>query len=240
LFCNYFSYRYSVSAPTGEYAGILFQLLSFLAETCIFLELGLSVSGLHKSYYFGFISLAFVAALLGRALSVYPISYLYNFSLTRPVPVNVVCSAINQGATCGASIDAVDAAVSNYQLASKDGIIMETAVTLNRQASENDKAIFTGPSNVDSTMPETTTVTGSDSNDREEPIGSQFDQSISPSPFQVTLSKTSSYLRDLPRRRETPARKRDKVIPLKFMHILWFAGLRGAVAYAVRLYVYHR
>jgi hypothetical protein len=49
-----------------------------------------------------------------------------------------------------------------------------TAVTLNRQAFENDKAIFTGPSNVDSTMPETTTVTvtGSDSNDREEPIGS--------------------------------------------------------------------
>jgi hypothetical protein len=228
-----FSLFTSVSAPTGEYAGILFQLLSFLAETCIFLELGLSVSALHKSYYFGFISLAFVAALLGRALSVYPISYLYNFSLTRPVPpVNVVCSAINPGTVCGATNDANDATASNYQLASKDGIIMDAATILNQQASVNqqasendDKGISTDTSNVETTRQETVDNTGNDRIDND-PI-------IAPNPFQVTMSKTTSYLRDLPRRRETPARKRDKIIPLKFMHILWFAGLRGAVAYAV-------
>lgn len=30
----------------------------------------------------------------------------------------------------------------------------------------------------------------------------------------------------------TPEESRDKVIPTKFMHFLWFAGLRGAVAYS--------
>lgn len=34
--------------------------------------------------------------------------------------------------------------------------------------------------------------------------------------------ETSSYLREIPRRRDIPARKRDKIIPLKFIHIiLW-------------------
>jgi NhaP-type Na+/H+ or K+/H+ antiporter len=34
------------------------------------------------------------------------------------------------------------------------------------------------------------------------------------------------------RKRRTPAKRKDKKIPTSFMHVLWFAGLRGAVAYA--------
>jgi hypothetical protein len=139
-----------------------YDLKGHQRETCIFLELGLSVSGLHKSYYFGFISLAFVAALLGRALSIYPISFLYNFSLTRPVPVNVVCSAINQSTTCGANIDAVDTPASSYQLASKDRIIMEAAVTLNQQTFEGVNGISSGKSKFHLTTQETIDDTGRD------------------------------------------------------------------------------
>jgi len=46
---------------------------------------------------------------------------------------------------------------------------------------------------------------------------------------------SASYYNIMPTvvsKRETPYRKRDKIIPVKFMHLLWFAGLRGAVAYA--------
>ena len=34
------------------------------------------------------------------------------------------------------------------------------------------------------------------------------------------------------RRRVLPDRRSDKRIPFSFMHLLWFAGLRGAVAYS--------
>ncbi|KAG7339056.1 sodium/hydrogen exchanger [Nitzschia inconspicua] len=231
-----FARRYmepNVSAPTREYAGILFQLLSFLAETCIFLELGLSVFGLHKSYYFGFISLAFVAALLGRALSVYPLSCLYNFSLTRPVPTTMGFAVMDDTTTvttttCGAdsAVVDVDTPLGDYQLASKDGIIIE-ATKHSIQHRDTAANISTGIiGNGDD---------GSDgSNDSaENHNATESDKTYqSPNPFQMTLNKTSNCFKDLRIKRETPVRKRDKVIPLKFMHILWFAGLRGAVAYA--------
>jgi hypothetical protein len=89
--CNYlFTERYSVLAPTGEYSGILFQLLSFLAATCIFLELVFAQVVL---LWFHF--LCFCGGIIGLGSSFYPTSYLYNFALTRPVPVLLVCSASN-------------------------------------------------------------------------------------------------------------------------------------------------
>ena len=35
------------------------------------------------------------------------------------------------------------------------------------------------------------------------------------------------------RKRETPEQRRDMKISIDMMHVLWFAGLRGAVAYAL-------
>lgn len=208
--------------------------MAFLAETCIFLELGLSVFGLHKSYYFAFCSWAFAAALLGRALSIYPISCLYNFSLTRPVPVSMLCTAMDETTSCvaaDAGKNVVDSPLSDYRLASKDGILMETV-----SATNNSKD---GPD-------DTGNATNANANDQIDSLGGtdvkdagnrqQSDDSKDSNPSHATLPMTSSYLMDLPGRRETPLRKRDKVIPLKFMHILWFAGLRGAVAYAVRVH----
>eukprot|EP00536_Pseudo-nitzschia_multiseries_P000827 jgi/Psemu1/179645/e_gw1.10.148.1 len=166
FFSGIFARRYmepNVSAETREYARILFQLLAFLAEICIFLELGLSVCGMHKGHFsLAFISWAFVAALLGRAVGVYPLSLLYNLSLTRPV------------------------------------MSAERAKTL------------ASPSTGDSVSSSNTSL---------------GDLSI----------VSNSYCQLMPTvvsKRETPQRKRDKIIPMKFMHLLWFAGLRGAVAYA--------
>jgi sodium/hydrogen exchanger 8 len=148
----------NVSDATKEHSKVIFRLFAFLAETCIFLELGLSVFGLSGSFQWKFIGFAFCAALLGRALSVYPLSLLYNLSLTKPVSCN--------GLLCGdTSIDTLQSIQDSIQ-----------------------KKVYSSNSSAG---------------------GSSW---------------TS--------RRETPERKRDKTIPVNFMHMLWFVGLRGAVAYA--------
>jgi sodium/hydrogen exchanger 8 len=69
----------NISQATAENAEVLFRLFANLAETSIFLELGLSVFGLMKdSLKCRFVLWAFLACVLGRALYVYPISFLYN------------------------------------------------------------------------------------------------------------------------------------------------------------------
>lgn len=72
----------NVSTHTAENGENIFKVTAYLAEICIFLELGLSVFGLQaSSFNFYFIVWAFGAALLGRAVSVYSLTYLYNWSL---------------------------------------------------------------------------------------------------------------------------------------------------------------
>jgi NhaP-type Na+/H+ or K+/H+ antiporter len=75
----------NLSDATAEKAETLFRLLAHLAETSIFLELGLSVFGLRGNFKVKFILWAIVACLIGRALNVYPITFLYNKRLqTEP------------------------------------------------------------------------------------------------------------------------------------------------------------
>lgn len=60
-------------------ATFLFSLLAMMSETAVFLELGLSVfSGEAKNFHPGLIIWTFVLILIGRAINVYPISYLVN------------------------------------------------------------------------------------------------------------------------------------------------------------------
>ena len=138
----------NVSDETKRNAEVIFHLISYLAETCIFLELGLSTFGLSGSFRWGFIACAFVATLFGRAMSVYPISILFNYSLKEDIT---------------------------------------------------------------------------------DPLIEDEDE--------CSVGSTSSYsghsLRSRAhRRRSTPEKRKDKKIPVPFMHVLWFAGLRGAVAYS--------
>ena len=226
------------------------------AETCIFLELGLSVFGLHKSYYFQFIAWAFVAALLGRALSVYPISCLYNLSLTRPVTIP---SCTQTPITCvGDDLLSPTASMTNgnggkthsptssYNLADNDGIMVGDVATndpaldspatpsTSSNAQASNSSLIVNPNNEnndDDAKDDSGIVIDGRPDSPPLPVYSNFDEMDAS--LQSTLSRTSSYIKtQLQSRRETKPSKRDKVIPFKFMHILWFAGLRGAVAYA--------
>lgn len=138
----------NVSEETKRNAEVIFHLTAYLAETCIFLELGLSTFGLSGSFRWGFVASAFVAALLGRAMSVYPISFLFNFSLKEKVV---------------------------------------------------------------------------------EPLIEDDERSVDSNSSESTRSSWSSGRR---RRHVVPEKRKDKHIPVSFMHLLWFAGLRGAVAYS--------
>ena len=130
----------NLSETTRENGQVLFKLAAYLAEVCIFLELGLSVFGLNVTFDWGFIVCALVACLLARAISIYPLVFVYNMSLKER---------------------------------------------------------------------------------RELPIP-EVDDSGS-----VSSTSTSGV-----RKRKTPEKRRDKKITPRMAHILWFSGLRGAVAYA--------
>lgn len=70
----------NLSAATENDADAIFRVTAFLAETIIFLELGLSIFGMpdfeHNHIVFTFWAL--IASLVGRAMGVYPVSFLFN------------------------------------------------------------------------------------------------------------------------------------------------------------------
>lgn len=146
----------NVSDDTKRNAEAIFHLIAYLAETCIFLELGLSTFGLSGSFRWEFIVFAFLAALLGRAMSVYPISFIFNMSLAETVKQNPLMEEQHQ--------------------------------------QDNDDNMSTGSWS---------------------------------SGYSSGSSRSSGQ-----RRRMIPEKRMDKKIPVSFMHVLWLAGLRGAVAYS--------
>lgn len=151
FFCGISARRYvapNVSSDTQKNAEVIFQVTAFIAETCIFIELGLSVFGLPGSFNWRFILCAFLASLLGRAIGIYPLAWFHNFSLTEieEIPHLPVSPDVS---------------------VNKDIPLIER-------------------------------------------ISSQ-------------LSDSSTRIRTTPRNRL------DKHIPMNFSHMLWFAGLRGAV-----------
>jgi NhaP-type Na+/H+ or K+/H+ antiporter len=139
----------NVSEQTAQNAQVIFKMAAYLAETCIFLELGLSVVGLAQSFKWIFIAWAFLAALVSRALAIFPLTWLHNMSL-------------------------------------------KTA---------------SAPGAVGSSPP-----TGSNPDDDD-------------------LSVISTVSNMLTSEWKCPKRRMDKQISGKFATVLWFAGMRGAVAY---------
>jgi NhaP-type Na+/H+ or K+/H+ antiporter len=170
----------NVSDDTKRNAATIFKLVAYLAETCIFLDLGLSIFGFSGSFHWKFITFSFLAALLGRAASIYPISILFNLSLQE-----VFVQPLLPPTTC----------VTTEELAT-----MEKNSTTPQPDLEDDSLSIASSS---STLSSNSSDSGHIKNGR---------------PHR--------------RKRKTPEKRLDKVIPFKFMHVLWFAGLRGAVAYA--------
>ncbi len=90
LFTGISARRYAthnLSESTDETVDSLFHLIAHLAETSIFLELGMSVIQLGGkfSYEWKFVSWSIIACLIGRAAHVYPLRSVYNnFLLDEP------------------------------------------------------------------------------------------------------------------------------------------------------------
>lgn len=83
LFTGIAAKRYAVSnlsSATAQNADMVFRLTAHLTETIIFLELGLSVFGLvgTDAFHLGFIFWALLACFIGRAVNIYPITFLFN------------------------------------------------------------------------------------------------------------------------------------------------------------------
>lgn len=172
FFTGIFAKRYmepNVSESTKVHSEMLFKLLAFLAETCIFLELGLSVFGLSGKFEWQFIGWALVAALAGRAASVYPLAALYNFSLMRVVKGYPTTTTTTTTSVADHNMTPTNNSIATAKTAES---CVEDALTMDQ-------------------------------------LGSSW------------------YIH-----RETPQRRLDKRISVNFMHMLTFAGLRGAVAYA--------
>lgn len=173
----------NLSRTTAANANTFFRLAAHLAETSIFLELGMSVFGMKGSVYGAFIAWALLACLIGRALNVYPIVYIYN---------NYLCE---QG-----EHDAINNQGSRDEHDSHNG---------SRGSSPLERG-------------ESVEMTN---------LGSRSQDSM-PSP-------TSP-----PSLEETPSQRRHEIahfagmvrhdlkISMNTAHMLWFSGLRGAVAYA--------
>lgn len=94
LFTGIAARRYcqpNLSLSTRLNADVFFRLTAHLAETAIFLELGLSVFALMAgdgNFQWQFILWSALACLVARAVNIYPITLLYNKSLREVDPVS--------------------------------------------------------------------------------------------------------------------------------------------------------
>ena len=164
----------NVSEETAKNAEVIFKCAAYVAETCIFLELGLSVFGLSNSFRWTFIAWAFVAALLGRAVGIYPLAVLWNLSLTE---------------MCFSAATVTDESISSDE---DDSYYLSES----ERSCRDDYSVPSIASTISS--------------------------------HDVSQSSRKKVVVQL----KTPPKRQDKTIQTSFMHVLWFAGLRGAVAYA--------
>ncbi len=236
FFTGIFARRYmepNVSEETREYARILFNLLAFLAELCIFLELGLSVCGMHKGHFsWPFVSWAFVAALLGRAIGVYPLSFLFNLSLTRPVldagaAIAVEMMAKVECANCGE----IELSKDIGETEDHECTVQEENVQANMESLETDYVTNSTPNATNNESegetenkihPPTLSVPYYVEREPENSIAGESTVSSNMSSTDTSVLSTSYYnmMPTVVTKRETPYRKRDKVIPTKFMHLV--------------------
>ena len=232
FFTGIFARRYvepNVTDATKHNAEVIFNLVAYLAETCIFINLGLSVFGFSGQFHWSFISCAFIASLIGRAMAIYPISFLNNISLREYMNRPFSCTGRSGGSTAVNRRATIDVATA------------QTIATLNnnddRNNNEDTNSFMMMPSSIAMAVPQRNRVgevafaSNGDANNNSSTRSSVTKDGYSIEPMDVDEYSINSIGMIVLR---TPEQSRDKIIPVKFMHFLWFAGLRGAVAYAVR------
>lgn len=94
LFCGIAMSTYTRPIMTREgkrMSSAVFKLLASLADTAVFLQIGLNVVLLYGRgrYDFPFIIITLLACLLGRALNIFPLSALLNWGRVHQIPMNV-------------------------------------------------------------------------------------------------------------------------------------------------------
>ena len=232
FFTGIFARRYvepNVTDATKHNAEVIFNLVAYLAETCIFINLGLSVFGFSGQFHWSFISCAFIASLIGRAMAIYPISFLNNISLREYMNRPFSCTGRSGSSTAVNRRATIDVATA------------QTIATLNNNDdsnnNDNTNSFMMMQSSIAMAAPQSNRVgeaafaSNGDANNNSSTRSSVTKDGYSIEPMDADEYSINSIGMIVLR---TPEQSRDKIIPVKFMHFLWFAGLRGAVAYAVR------
>lgn len=235
FFTGIFARRYmepNVSEETREHARIIFSLLAFLAEICIFLELGLSVCGMHKGHFsWAFVSWAFVAALLGRAVGVYPLSFLYNLSLTRPIidaeTANIIAVEMMAKGKCNTSSELDPSEENTFNDTDDHGCITQVEnVSLNVEMPQGNHSTklsiipINNETNGGTENSVTTTAKMPFSPEKESETSIAGESTSSSTDTSVLSASYYNIIQTVVSKRETPQRKKDKVIPVKFMHLV--------------------
>ncbi|XP_052759087.1 sodium/hydrogen exchanger 6 isoform X4 [Galleria mellonella] len=92
LFCGICQAHYTynnLSSDSRNRTKQLFELLNFLAENFIFTYIGVSMFTFPKHHFDPwFIIAGFITSTLGRAVNIYPLSFLLNLGRKPPIPMN--------------------------------------------------------------------------------------------------------------------------------------------------------
>jgi NhaP-type Na+/H+ or K+/H+ antiporter len=225
----------NLSTVTQDVTEIIVRLAAQLAETSIFLELGLTVVGVTDCVPWRFFAWSLLACLIARACHVYPIVFFYNQSLTTvQQQAGEEEEEDTRGGSCkrilGYSIqDGMDGIMkmdfkqqqppnttrhnnnNTGEIRSSKPSIVRKPMSGNLELNQhlNDFANYPPQNN------------NTNNNNHHKEMFSEED----PATVQAVESNhTEATL--------TPIPKRDLKIQSKTAHMLWFSGLRGAMAYA--------
>ena len=233
LFTGVAANRYIVpnlSAITKVNSDMVFRLGAHLAETAIFLELGLSVFGMVGYWNWVFIGWALLACLIARALNVYPLAFIFNrFLLLRDKIPSPTTAWGELGTTNYPTINTTTRGDLTQELStptaknsSRGPGLMWTGGRSSHRAPAATMGNENGVHFIDHGISENdayATYTGEPQQQIRNGHLSHRTQSFSDQSVATEVTATPWESKDLKIRGNTT-------------HMLWFCGLRGAVAYA--------
>jgi sodium/hydrogen exchanger 8 len=240
LFTGISANRYVVpnlSNITKVNADMIFRLGAHLAETAIFLELGLSVFGVIGHWNWSFIGWSLLACFVGRAMNVYPLSFIYNICLLKHMTpsltsANTTYWDVFKRRTSRKSVrnhdlsEILHKTQDSRRATFENPGLMRTSTTPDAQQLKN-----LSPPTLPFRQPPTfASVNASNNPETEWNAAAAFGP-----PTEQILGNRAMSFGDQSCTTEataTPWERKDLKIRMNTANMLWFSGLRGAVAYA--------
>jgi NhaP-type Na+/H+ or K+/H+ antiporter len=216
----------NLSTVTQDVADVIFRLAAHLAETSIFLELGLSVVGVTEFLQWKFIAWSLLACLIARACHVYPIAFLFNQSLLRKEEsrrdtCRVLGYSIQDGMDGIMKMDFVQEEPNNSNSNNnKNGDNNRSTKPTVRKHMSGNLELNEHLNDFSNHHPQRPLSDHNNNNNHNKGFSEGSQQGIQTSESNTTEATL------------TPIPKRDLKIQPKTAHMLWFSGLRGAMAYA--------